>query len=58
MGRRVCRSTAGIVVSGEYRSGLGFKLARATFDPKLENNLWVVPRVMNREQLQQIVDGK
>jgi len=48
----------GIVVSGEYRSGLGFKLARATFDPKLENNLWVVPRVMNREQLQQIVDGK
>jgi hypothetical protein len=48
----------GVVSSGEFRWGFSFKLAGAVFQANLASDLWVVPRVMNREQLQQIVDGK
>jgi hypothetical protein len=48
----------GVVLSGEFRSGPGFKRAWAFFNAVLDVDLWVVPRVMNRERLQQLVDGK
>jgi tetratricopeptide (TPR) repeat protein len=48
----------GVVSSGEFGCGFAFKLAGAVFQANLASDLWVVPRVMNREQLQQIVDGK
>ena len=48
----------GVVVRGEFRWGFAFSLAGAVFKADLDTDLSVVPRVMNREQLQQIVDGK
>jgi hypothetical protein len=48
----------GVVVRGEFRWGFAFKLAEAVFSVNFDADFSVVPRVMNREQLQQIVDGK
>ncbi len=38
--------------------GLASETARPVFRVELVEDLWVVPRVMSRERLQQLVDGK